>query len=129
MEGFKFPKTNRLVAQKEIELTYHQGETIKKFPLLCKYMLLNETKGDALQVVFAVPKRKFKSAVKRNLLRRRLKEAFRKNQQTLKQRIEKQGCHLGLYIIYTSDELFEYQKLEEKLNVILRELSSKFNEK
>ena len=50
----------------------------------------------------SVPKRSFKRAVKRNLLKRRMREAFRRQKALL-------GPGMDILLIYTSSELLPYE--------------------
>ncbi|GAB4128370.1 MAG: hypothetical protein OHK0045_18210 [Raineya sp.] len=72
------------------------------------------------QVLFVVPKKNLKKAVDRNLLRRRIKEAYR---------LQKHLLHLTLQnidflaIIYVGKELKEFQYIQKKLFQILANIA------
>ncbi len=54
-----------------------------------------------LQVVFAVPKRKFRKAVDRNLIRRRMREAWRLNRKPLLDQLNSEQHVLRIMLTYT----------------------------
>lgn len=68
-----FPRRHRLKHKKLIARLFECGQHAKRYPILAVY----DTFDGALQVGFAIPKRKVRSAVKRNRIRRKLREAFR----------------------------------------------------
>jgi len=74
-----FRKDERLCSKKMIETLFQSGSSIMAFPLRLQFLLIDSTENSPVKVLFSVPKKRFKRAVKRNLLRRRMKEAFRLN--------------------------------------------------
>lgn len=73
-------------------------------------------------VLFSVPKRFHKRANKRNLLRRRVKEAYRL-QKSLLGESHSRGYHIAL--IYTTKENLEYEKIRKSVEKILTQITSK----
>lgn len=75
----RFPKHNKLCGQLRIAALYKEGKRFVSWPLRVTYM---PTEGDT-QVLIWAPKSLFKRAVKRNRLRRLMREAYRLNQELL----------------------------------------------
>ena len=76
------------------------------------------------RLMVSVSKRFFKRAVKRNLLKRRLREAYRRSKQLLS---VPGGC--DLLIIYNSKEIAGYKELEVAVEAILTAISAKAAQK
>ena len=74
-----FPKHNRLCGQERIAHLYKVGKRFTAWPLRVTYM---PTESDTQVLVWA-PKSLFKRAVKRNHLRRLMREAYRLHQDLL----------------------------------------------
>ena len=73
----------------------------------------------------SVPKRLFKRAVKRNLLKRRTRESFRTNKQILNAAVN-DGGQVHLLVIYTSAKLLPSTELEEAMKKILQHIAQQY---
>jgi ribonuclease P protein component len=67
------------------------------------------------QVLFSVPKRQFKHAVDRNLIRRRMKEAYRLNKQLL-------TGTFSIAFIYIGKEIEDYKAIEKGMKSAFRKM-------
>lgn len=72
---YGLPKDNRLCGQKRIQRLYKEGRRFTSWPLRVTYM---PSQGETEVLVWA-SKSLFKRAVKRNRLRRLMREAYRLN--------------------------------------------------
>jgi len=80
MRPFGFPKSERLNSKKSIETIFLSGKSAFYFPLKAIFTLEDLTGEQApSQALFVVPKKRFKRAVDRNKLRRRIRESYRLN--------------------------------------------------
>ena len=75
----------------------------------------------------SVPKKRIKTAVKRNCIKRRSREAFRRNKQSLTSLI-KTGEQIHLLIVYTSDKILPYEIIEKAMKKILRRIAHEYAE-
>lgn len=76
-----FKKAERLSKKKLIEELFAKGSYFYLAPF--KVVYLEEPTSQYHQVLISVPKRIFKKAVTRNLLKRRIREAYRLNKGSL----------------------------------------------
>ncbi len=72
-------------------------------------------------VVFTVPKRFHKRANRRNLLRRRVKEAYRLQKGTLCEGVR----GLNIALIYSTKEIIEYGKISRSVDTVLKQIASR----
>lgn len=74
------------------------------------------------QVVISVPKRMFKSAVIRNLIKRRFREAYRKNKHLLYAANESLNRQTAIIFIYIGKEPATLAEMESKLIISLQRI-------
>lgn len=123
------PKREKLCSRREIEELLKLGKSYFCYPFKVSCILYKSDStisiGEAesicqptiesvfpIKIVVSVPKRNFKRAVKRNLLKRRIREAYRLNKRTF---TPPSGCRLNILFVYTAKEVLEYSYIEKKL--------------
>jgi ribonuclease P protein component len=94
------------------------------FPMRVVYMPL-EAGEESAAVLVSVSKRRFKRAVKRNRVKRQLREAYRHNKLPLLDELRRRGQHLAIAFLYLSDALLPSAAIEEKMRLAMRRLIEK----
>ncbi|MEQ9298713.1 MAG: ribonuclease P protein component [Cyclobacteriaceae bacterium] len=112
-----FRKPERLNQKKLIALLFQKGKSFFSHPLATKY-LPQEIDLGYHQILISVPKKKIKKAHQRNLIKRRIREAYRQN----KSAFDFQSHWLIAYI-YSSEDILSYKEIEDKLKDSLLRLS------
>ena len=70
--------------------------------------------------LFAGGSKRFKRAVKRNRVKRQVREAYRKNKSLLTDALEAKGKKLAVAFIWLDDELHASSEVEEKVKKLLQ---------
>jgi ribonuclease P protein component len=107
MGSFSFPKSERLYKKKAIQELFDKGSSFYIYPFRVYFMQSSDQ--SAHQVIFSVSKRNFKRAVDRNLIKRRMREAFRLNKAGIPG-----TSKLQMAYIYTAKEILLFDQIQEK---------------
>jgi len=121
MAEFPLPRAERLRTFGAIRRLFESGEGGFVYPF--RYLYFAEADvAPSVSVLFSVPKRYHKRANRRNLLRRRTKEAYRLNKSLV---CENHRATVDLALIYSAKEVVEYRKIEQALRKILRQVADR----
>jgi ribonuclease P protein component len=74
------------------------------------------------QVLFSVPKKGFRFAVTRNLIKRRLREAYRKNKWVLYEHLLKENIQMVFIVILKGTSVPDYPAIEKSMKVLINKL-------
>lgn len=74
---YTFRKEERLCSRKYLDLLFKNGSSFLLYPFRVSYLFIDEPAKVQAQVVINVPKKRYKRAVDRNLIKRRIREAYR----------------------------------------------------
>lgn len=120
-EIFTLQKKERLNSKIIIEKLFSGGsKSLPAFPLRIVYMPIEEDNYPTLSILISVPKKKFKRAVKRNRVKRQIREAYRKNKFILKDVLDKENKKAAIAFIWLGNELYESSDIENKVVKLLQ---------
>ncbi len=111
----------RLKSRKIIQQLFKEGKAFSVFPLRVVYLEVSEEEP-SLQAGFTVGTKHFKRAVKRNRIKRLLRETYRLNKHSLKISLEEKNRHFAVFFMFTGKELPEYLLVLEKMKLALEKL-------
>lgn len=127
MSDYTLPRSERLRSLTAIRRLFGEGRSGFVYPY--RYVWLAGKQSDevpsdgrGIEVMFSVPKKFHKRANKRNLLKRRTREAYRLNREALVQRAEERGVEVQLALIYSTKECHNYKTVENAVQRILAQV-------
>jgi ribonuclease P protein component len=127
--GEKFDKSEILCSTKVISALFENGNLFYT-PLFKVVWDFNPESGPApAQVMFSVPKRGFRHAVTRNLIKRRLRESYRRNKQFLYEYLSSENIQLVLVIIIKGNTVPDYKSVEKSVSEFINKLIVQIGEK
>ncbi|MES5168552.1 ribonuclease P protein component [Prevotella melaninogenica] len=131
-------KGERLCSKKLIDTLFGTGgsHAMTAFPLKAVYRLIdNKTETSVskeaiveskVQVLVSVPKKHFKRAVKRNRVKRQVREAYRKHKSFVTLRVNEQtDKQLLIAFIWLSNELMDSVTIEQRVCNLLQRIGER----
>lgn len=118
------PKSERLSSLTAVRRLFADGASGFVYPF--RYMVYkSESTTPTVEVLFSVPKRNHKRANKRNTLKRRMREAYRLNNDALHAAIQEHGKEVDIALVYSSKDLLPYKTIEHAVCKILAEITER----
>ena len=142
-QRYTLNKNDKLKSAKTIEQLFKEGKSFSVFPFRVLYLYLeapasshlqsasNQLEAGAsryLQTAFSVSKKYFKKATDRNRIKRLMREGWRLQKSILVNNVDKGNKNLRVFIIYTGNELPEYELVFQKMTAIIKRLIKICNE-
>ncbi len=120
-----FHKQERLSGKKAIDLLFAKGKGSSLAPLKLIMRTSLSTQIFPARVMFVVPKKKFKRAHDRNLLKRRMREAYRVNKNAFYDSLNQTGLKVSCAFLYTSGKTDTYAVIQKALIELLSQSVNK----
>ena len=120
---YSLPQSERLRGKTRIDNLFANAKGVLSYP----YRALFTPNGEEKSVIMvSIPKRKFKHATDRNLLRRRTREAYRLNKVLLANQTANKGFDIAF--LYIGDKKEEFSYLQKKMCDLLNKIATKAKE-
>lgn len=112
----KLPKTERLCGVNAVKSLMSNGKWSSCE--IIRYCYRKNPDTNLNRIMVSVPKKLFKRAVKRNLLKRRLREAYRSQKEII------EGLGIDFLLSYSSNEILDSKTIKETVKTILERLQN-----
>jgi ribonuclease P protein component len=127
--GYTFKKEERISKQREIDLLFNGASSFTAYPLRVVYVEKKPAAGVPVSILISVPKKRFKRAVKRNRVKRFVRESYRLNKKILYEFLDAEDKGLLIAFIYVSNEIAPFGEIETAMKKALNSLKEKFTPK
>lgn len=123
---YTLPKAERLAGRSDIGRLFTHGEAFLVYPIKCTCRWTEQ--GGGVRMMVLVPKRNHKRAVVRNLLKRRMREAYRLHKELLtvepgEGRAAVEGVDMAFSYVAKGEPL-DYRTVERAMITILQKVSA-----
>ncbi|HUX53722.1 MAG TPA: ribonuclease P protein component [Williamwhitmania sp.] len=131
MKLYSLSKNERLTREKAILSLFSTGKSLFIFPVRLVYIAVEEDSiPDRAQAAFSVPKKRFKRAVKRNLLKRRMREAYRLIKPRIYDELGQMNKKATFMLIYAGSEELSFSEISSSIQLLLEDMVKRMkNEK
>ena len=119
---FEFPKKQKLCNETAIKEMFSNGDSFVIHTIRLVWKEQVNSDDVAIKSIIVVPKKQLKLAADRNIVRRRMKEAYRLNKSAIENSLKNKRKQLNIAIVYQNDKILSYKVIEEKIKLILGRL-------
>lgn len=137
MPDYSLPRTERLRSLTTIRRVFSEGKGGFVYPFRYTFLVRaaegigenvnseSEQSVGRIEVMFSVPKKFHKRANKRNLLKRRTREAYRLSREEFKAKVEASGSVIDVALVYSTKEIHSYKTISHAVQRILEQIGSR----
>ncbi len=119
----KFTKEERLCSRKSLDALFNNGSSFLLYPFRVSYLFAESISPAPVQIVINVSKKRYKRAVDRNLLKRRMREAYRIHKHAhFYTHLQPSGKLLLLSIQFIGKQKYEFAFMEKKMINVFKKL-------
>ena len=117
-----FDKSERLCSTKIISSLFENGNIFYNSLFKVVWRKSPVILPSPAQVAFSVSKRGFKLAVIRNLIKRRIREAYRKNKKFLYEHLSSENIQIAFVVILRGNTIPDYLSVEKSIKEVINKL-------
>ena len=111
-------KDERVKSRKLIASLFEHGQKLHQAPLMLIWLPI-ESGSHPLKFGVSVPKRKFKRAIDRNLLKRRLRESYRISKHDLILNLTSDDKSYALFVVYVGHKIAAFDDIQRSMNKLM----------
>ncbi|MBM3437235.1 MAG: ribonuclease P protein component [Bacteroidetes bacterium] len=121
-----FTENERLKEKKLIDALFSKGRSLRLGPLTLLWFAFDSGKPGTAKILISASSKKLKRAVDRNLMKRRMRESYRKNKSGLIEFLEKKCISCVFAFLYSSSGITSYAEVEEKIIQLIERFQTNY---
>jgi len=121
------PKYERICKENDIQTLFDKGVGVSVYPYRVVYLFRHdESRPVTVRVLISVSKKRFHHAVKRNRVKRLVREAWRKNKAPLYEICQRDNISVDVALVYTATVIHSYEEMLAKTRKAVQEIIKKY---
>lgn len=124
MKTNTFPLKEHLKSKRVIEKLYAEGASVTSYPLRAVFLEQEEQEPTAA-ILISVAKRRFRHAVDRNLIKRRIREAYRTSKHPFVEALQAKDKKMAVAILYIDTRHNSTEFIKRKMEKLLAGIITK----
>ena len=117
------PKYERICKENDIQALFDQGKGFSIYPFRVIYLFRSdEILPVTCRLLVSVSKKRFHHAIKRNRVKRLLRESWRKNKADLYEICRQDNISVDVALVYTATVIHSYEEMCVKIKKAVNEL-------
>lgn len=125
-QRFTFKKEERITGDQRVENLFTGGRSLMAYPFRVVYKENEQSLPVGISVLITIPKKRIRSAVQRNRLKRLTREAFRLNKHLFDRSLLQEDILLDVAFIYVKDDVADFEMVEKGIRKALLALRQQF---
>lgn len=126
MKRNTFPLKEHLKSKSVIEQLYTNGASVTVYPLRAVFLEQEQEKQQTTAtILISVAKKRFRHAVDRNLVKRRIREAYRTSKHQFIETLENNGKKMAVAIMYIDTRHNSTAFIKRKMEKLLESITTK----
>ena len=121
------PKYERICKENDIQALFDQGKGFSIYPFRVIFLFRSDDSHPVtVRLLVSVSKKRFHHAIKRNRVKRLMREAWRKNKADLYEICQRDNISVDVALVYTATVIHSYEEMCEKTKKAVNELIKKY---
>ena len=124
------PKYERICKENDIQALFDKGAGVSVYPYRVIYLFRHdESHPVTVRLLVSVSKKRFHHAVKRNRVKRLMREAWRRNKAPLYEICERDNISVDVALVYTATVIHSYEEMLAKTRKAVQEIVNRYGSK
>ena len=121
------PKYERICKENDIQALFDKGQGISVYPFRVVYLFRHEENHPVtVRVLVSVSKKRFHHAIKRNRVKRLIRESWRRNKAPLYELCQRDNISVDVALVYTATVIHSYEEMLAKTKKAVHEIVNKY---
>ena len=117
------PKYERICKENDIQALFDKGEGFSVYPFRVVFLFRHDvSRPVTVRLLVSVSKKRFHHAIKRNCVKRLIRESWRRNKASLYEICEKDNISVDVALVYTATVIHSYEEMFAKMKKVVNEL-------